>query len=89
MRRDKYHLSRSKPWKSQIRRGLPPTEGQCLPLDQHPHRALDQRLESREQFGAERAVDHAVIAGQGRRHLAHELHRTVSGFDWAWTFIGR
>ena len=34
------------------------------PLHQHPHRAFDQRLERREQFRAERAVDHAVIAGQ-------------------------
>ena len=41
-------------------------------LHQRRHRLLDKSPERRQQLGAERAVDHAVVAGQRHRHHAGE-----------------
>ena len=45
------------------------------------HRFLDKALEGRQQFGAERAIDHAMVAGQRDGHLADEFDAAVLGLD--------
>src|SRR5262249_51709266 len=45
---------------------------------QHRHGLLDESLERRQQLGPERAVDHAVIAGQRHREQAGERNAAVS-----------
>src|SRR5665811_296776 len=52
------------------------------PLDQCGDRLFDETLEGGEQLAAERAVHHAMIAGQRDRQLADEFHSPVFGFDW-------
>ena len=44
-------------------------------------RLFDEGLERRQQLRAERAVDHAVVAGQRDRHLADEFDAAVFRFD--------
>src|SRR6185437_444280 len=56
--------------------GIAPAIGQT-PLHEEGDRLLDQRLEGGKQFGAERAVEHAMIARHGRRHLADEFDGAV------------
>src|SRR6516225_8252705 len=48
---------------------------------QHRHGSLDKSLERRQQFGPERAVDHAVIAGERHRQHARERDAAVFLFD--------
>src|SRR5262245_60424805 len=48
---------------------------------QHRHGSLDKSLERRQQFGPERAVDHAVIAGERHREHAREGDAAVFLFD--------
>src|SRR5215472_19126516 len=45
---------------------------------QHRHGLLDESLERRQQLGPERAVDHAVIAGE--RHREHACARNAAVF---------
>src|SRR5215217_3894652 len=42
------------------------------PLHHHGHGIFQVALERRKQFGTERAVDHAMIAGERHRHHARE-----------------
>src|SRR6185295_3144326 len=42
-----------------------PPSCRAQPLDQHPHRILDQRLEGVEKLGPDSAVDGAMIRRQG------------------------
>src|SRR5437762_9250891 len=48
------------------------------PSHHHHHRVFDQPLERADQFGAERAVDGAVIAGERRAHDVRGLDLAVS-----------
>src|SRR6476469_8293345 len=50
-------------------------------LDEESDGAFDEALECGEQFGAERAIDDAVIAGERHRHLAHEFDAALRRFD--------
>src|SRR5262245_18578197 len=46
-------------------------------LHQHGHRVFDMGLEGREQLGAERAVDHAVVDRERDAHHGRDLERVV------------
>ena len=48
---------------------------------QHRDRLLDELPERRKQFGTERAVDHAVIAGERHRHDAGEGDAAVRALE--------
>ena len=52
-----------------------------IPLHQHTGRMLDQALEGREQLGAERAIDRAVIAGERRAHQGRDGGRAIPDDD--------
>src|SRR5215510_9137338 len=64
--------------------GLKDTSGvmRARPLHQHGHRVFDMGLEGREQLGAERAVDDAVIDRERDTHHGRDLESIVLD-DWA------
>src|SRR6476646_5921434 len=67
------------------RRPRPPAKRRTLlqpdyqQLNQHHYRLFDEPAQRRDQLGAERAVDYAVIAGESHRHHAGESHAALLG----------
>src|SRR3984893_2018055 len=70
------HSMRAKEKKTtprRLRRMRASTKNRKSILNHHHHWVFDQHLEGADQLGAERAVDRAMIAGQGHAHHMRDL----------------